>query len=221
MIIAIISNETAYRRIEPSRNAVYAVGSTCRAAIENIHPLDARAKPNARPSTHYAQAQSQIHEQPTSQSLTLLFSCIFLSILTGCDGGLAPPPPSPLATLEGTVYYNSPWPPTDSVRELRFVAMRFEPQSALDLLLRFNELVISDTLRRFVDSDTFRVVIDLEGVAADTFHYSGIAWKFGPGLLDWRPLVIYDRPLILRPGERRPIVLEADFRNPARFPGMP
>jgi len=142
-------------------------------------------------------------------------------LLAGCDSGLAPPPPSPLAAIEGTVYYNGPWPPPDSVRELRFVAMRFVPQSALDLLLRFNELVISDTLRRFVDSDTFRVVIDLKGVAADTFRYSGIAWKFGPGLLDWRPLVVYDRPLILRPGERRPIVLEADFRNPASFPGSP
>ncbi|MDQ7039750.1 MAG: hypothetical protein Q9M35_02315 [Rhodothermus sp.] len=155
------------------------------------------------------------------KALGRLLCVIVLALLMGCDGGLAPPPPSPLAVIEGTVYYKGPWPSPDSVQELRFVAMRFVPQSALDLLLRFNELIISDTLRRFVDSDTFRLVIDLEGAAADTFLYSGIAWKFGPGLLDWRPLVVYDRPLVLRAGERRPIVLEADFQNPASFPGTP
>ncbi len=146
---------------------------------------------------------------------------LIFGLFAGCDGGLAPPPPSPLAHIEGSIYYTGPWPPADSVRELRFVALRFVPQNALDLLLRFNELVFSDTLRRFVDYDTFRVTLDLRGVVADTFYYSGIAWKFGPGLLDWRPLVVYDRPIILRPGDRWLLVFEADFRRPASFPGTP
>ncbi|ACY47987.1 hypothetical protein Rmar_1096 [Rhodothermus marinus DSM 4252] len=219
MIFWLTSIETAYNRVEPRWLFFCMHGSNCKTAVENIHSHGSGAKPCAAHSTRSRPVRSRIHGQPTRKPLTLLFPVILL--LAGCDGGLAPPPPSPLAVIEGTVYYNGPWPHPDSVRELRFVAMRFVPQSALDLLLRFNEIEYSDTLRRFVDSDTFRVVIDLEGVAADTFRYSGIAWKFGPGLLDWRPLVVYDRPLILRPGERRPIVLEADFRNPARFPGSP
>lgn len=216
MITTLTSTETAYSSVEPTS----ACGSAYRIAVENIHSPNPRAKHCQAYSLRSVKVLFRIHRQPTQTHLNRLFLGLLL-LLAGCDGGLAPPPPSPLATIEGTVYYSGRWPPPDSVRELRFVAMRFVPQSALDLLLRFNELVISDTLRRFVDTDTFRVVLDLEGVVADTFLYSGIAWKFGPGLLDWRPLVVYDRPLILRPGERRPLVLEADFQHPASFPGSP
>ena len=110
-------------------------------------------------------------------------------VLAGCDQGLKPVAPDPDVN-EGEIHahitYVGEWPAEDQIHDLRFVAMRFIPESETDLF-RADEMEISDRLKTRVDRETVR----LKEVRDGTFYYSGVAWRFSSSLFDWRIAGLY------------------------------
>ncbi len=137
-------------------------------------------------------------------------------IYTGCDHGLEPPDALPLGSIRGTVTYVGQWPPSDSLIDLRFVALPFVPRDTLDLFRHLNQLVISDRLAFNVPTgsiDTFFV----DGVPAQIYVYSGVAQQFTRNLFDWRPVGLADL-FQVRPGEVTELSISVDFNNIPPFP---
>lgn len=141
-----------------------------------------------------------------------------LLVGTGCDHGLAPPEDRPDGAIRGVVTYAgaSAWPPRDSVRDLRFVALPFVPRDTSDLL-QLNRIVFSEQLRYGVSRDTFLVT----DVPTQAYVYNAVAQQFTRNLLDWRPVGLYQADggvLQVRPGETTSVAIEVDFRDPPPFP---
>ncbi len=112
--------------------------------------------------------------------------------------------------------YTDSWPSEAELEDLRFIAMRFVPQDTTDFF-RLNEMAISQGLPTGVDRHEFR----LENVQAGTYFYSGVAQKYGPELLDWRPvgLVESDGGVFTVPrGGTVTVSVVVDFDNPPLFP---
>lgn len=143
-----------------------------------------------------------------------------LLLLAACDGGLAPPEAPPVGAIRGIVVYaGAPeaWPPPEAVQDLRFVALPFVPRDTTDLFRDLARLVASEGLAYGVLQDTFEV----QNVPAQTYLYSGVAQKYGPGLFDWRPVGLYaagDGTFRVRPGETVELRITVDFTNPPVFP---
>lgn len=139
--------------------------------------------------------------------------------VAGCDHGLAPPAEPETGVVRVHVeYLQSPedWPPPDSLRDLRFVAMRFVPRDTSDLL-QLNRLVFSE---RLSDSVSSQVVI-LPAVETGPFLYAGVAQKFGPDIFDWRPIgLVTDNGgiFVVATDETTDVSVVADFGNPPPFP---
>jgi hypothetical protein len=137
-------------------------------------------------------------------------------LASGCDHGFAPPDVAPPGRIVGTVSYTGSWPPADSMRDLRFVAMRFMPQDTVDFL-RLNEMAISAGLRRNVESDTFSIA----GVDPGAFVYAGIAHQFDANLLSWRPLGLVEDDggiFFVESGADTPVHVDVDFSRLPVFP---
>jgi hypothetical protein len=139
-------------------------------------------------------------------------------ILLSCNKGLEPPPPPPPnGSLIGIVQYSGRWPSEDSLKDLRFVAMRVFPRSVADFT-DLNNIEYSPGLKRYVDRDTFRILSIPNGI----YPYSGIAQRFGNNVfLDWRPLGLYEgnsgRGLEIF-GDTVRIFVQVDFSRLPPFP---
>lgn len=140
--------------------------------------------------------------------------------LAACDHGIEPPELLPAGVVRGTVHYPTGyWPPSDSLRDLRFVALRFMPRDTSDLL-QLNKLIASGTLKRYLPPDSTDVFL-IGNVRPGVFVYSGIVQNFGRGALDWRPVTIYeenDGLFEVRSGDTTDISLTVDFRNLPPWP---
>lgn len=139
-----------------------------------------------------------------------------LCAVLGCDHGLVPPDRDAVGDLYGTVTYTGTWPGPDSLFDLRFVGMRFVPRDTSDFL-QLNRMVISPGLKRNVGQDTFLI----EGIDVGVLVYNGIAEKFGPGILDWRPAALFtegDGTIEIEQGRRTEIALHVDFAVRPPFP---
>jgi len=123
-----------------------------------------------------------------------------------------------VGSIEGVVTYDpASWPPSEEVFDLRFVALPFVPRDSTDLLSDLNALVISRGLQYNVASDTFRI----DNVNVGTYVYNGVAQQFGSGLLDWRPVGLYEANggiFQVRPGETTHVEVFVDFNNLPPFP---
>ncbi|MEX1054918.1 MAG: hypothetical protein WED81_02745 [Rhodothermales bacterium] len=145
------------------------------------------------------------------------FALVLLA--SGCDHGLAPPDEPQTGTISARVRYlqdADSWPPRQDIFDLRFVAMRFVPQDTSDFL-QLNRLVFSDSLRYGVSEDV-AIVSDVE---VGPFLYSGVAWKYGPNLFDWRPVGLVESNggvFIVHPDETTFVEVDADFVNYPHFP---
>ncbi len=114
---------------------------------------------------------------------------LLLVVLAGCDQGLKPVAPDPVVydgEIHAHITYVGEWPAEDQIHDLRFVAMRFIPESESDLF-RADEMEISDRLKTRVDRETVR----LKEVHDGTFYYSGVAWRFTSSFFDWRIAGLY------------------------------
>ncbi len=141
---------------------------------------------------------------------------VILATLAGCDHGLEPPDRDAVGALRGTITYTGTWPSADSLFDLRFVGMRFTPRDTSDFL-QLNRMVISSGLRRNVAQDTFFI----DGIDEGVLVYNGIAEKFGPGILDWRPAALFagdDGTILIREGEIATIQIDVDFSTRPPFP---
>ena len=135
------------------------------------------------------------------------------AVLPACDGGFAPPATTPGA-IRGTVRYAGPWPPADSLVEVRFVAMRFIPRDTTDFL-QLNNLVFSpQKLRVNVDAGVF-VVPD---VPPGRYVYAGVAQRYAASLFAWRPVGLVEGAFTVPPGDTARVTVEVDFRRLPPFP---
>ncbi|MEZ4695131.1 MAG: hypothetical protein R2832_01815 [Rhodothermales bacterium] len=137
-------------------------------------------------------------------------------LLAGCDGGLEPPPAGTGAFIRGTITYSGRWPDADSVRDLRFVALRFIPVDTTDFL-QLNRIEVSRRLSYGVENDTF----SLNNVEPGVFPYSGVARQINANLFSWAPLALYnetDGVLALGSGDTIQIVVNVDFEKIPPFP---
>lgn len=137
--------------------------------------------------------------------------------LVGCDGGLAPPEEQVAGVIRGVVRYApaDAWPVSDSLADLRFVAMRFVPRDTADFL-NLNALVFTpQRLALNVARDSFLVA----DVAPGRFPYAGVAQRFSANLLDWRPVGLVEGGAFeVLPGATTYVEVTVDFRNPPPFP---
>ena len=150
------------------------------------------------------------------KTLIPLLSLALCITLTGCDHGLAPPGEDARGSISGTLTYSGTWPARDSLREIRFVGMRFIPQDTSDFL-QLNRMVISDTLSRYVTSDSFFI----SNVQAGVYVYSGVAENFGRGILDWRPIELYtlnQGTFVVRGDETTSLSIDVDLSQRPPFP---
>lgn len=148
--------------------------------------------------------------------LALLMAAVLLS---GCDHGLTPPPEPERGFIRAVIEYEggaSAWPPRDSLRDLRFVAMRFVPRDTTDLL-NLNQLVFSDRLEYNVGEQD----LTLSGIEAGPFLYAGVAQQFGTGTFEWRPVGIVtenDGLFVVAANETTNVHVSVDFYDPPPFP---
>ncbi len=149
--------------------------------------------------------------------LKSLFTIFFVVILIGCDSGLGPTDEVPAeGSLIVNISYTGDWPPADELFEFRFVAFEFLPTSLTDFL-RINEMLISDQLEYFVDSET----IIFQDIENREYFYSAIAWQFGENVFaDWTAAGIYTENdgYFKIEGNIIEIDLEVDFDNLPDFP---
>ncbi len=145
--------------------------------------------------------------------MRVLLLLALLLIYTGCDHGLEPPDAPLVGSIRGTVTYVGAWPPSDSLRDLRFVALPFVPRDTLDLFRCLSQLVFSERLAYNIQADTFFV----DSVQAQLYVYSGVAQKFSQNLFDWRPVGLADL-FQVRPGEVTELSIRVDFDNIPPFP---
>lgn len=140
----------------------------------------------------------------------LLFSALFL--LANCEGGLEPPmeEPDPTGVITGIVTYSGEWPPPDSLKDLRFVPLKFIPQTPRDIFSEFGNLVFSEQLDFFVEQDTFKV----ENVPNGEYIYNTIAQQFGQ-IIEWRPVGLYEENggIIEMNDDTVSITIHVDFDN--------
>ncbi|NBC18034.1 MAG: hypothetical protein GVY18_12055 [Bacteroidetes bacterium] len=143
--------------------------------------------------------------------------CLVL-LTAACEQGLAPPDAPPTGRLVGTITYDvASWPPRDSVRDLRFVALPFVPRDTSDLFRDLDQLVISEPLAYGVPRDTFTI----DGVPAGTYVYGGVAQQYSPDVLDWRPVGLVEQNggiILVRDGLTTIVRVSVDFANPPPFP---
>lgn len=123
-----------------------------------------------------------------------------------------------MGRLTGTItYVEASWPPRDSVRDLRFVALPFVPQDTSDLFRDLDDLVIGESLEYGVARDSFAI----DAVPAGTYVYAGVAQQYSPDVLDWRPVGLVEDDggiLQVRDGLTTTVHLSVDFTNPPPFP---
>lgn len=149
----------------------------------------------------------------------LRFVPFLLVFLSACDHGLEPPEEPPTGAIEVDITYlghPEAWPPRDSVRDLRFVAMRFVPADTSDFL-QLNRLVFSSGLEYGVEAQT----VTVGGIETGPFLYSGVAQQYGADALNWRPVGLVqenDGVFIVRQDETTHVSVTVDFRNPPPFP---
>ncbi len=146
----------------------------------------------------------------------LVAAAVLVVALAGCDGGLSPPAENRTGTIQSIIRYEGTWPDPDSVRDVRFVAMRFVPQDTSDFL-ELNRLAISDRLDYGVSIDT-AVVSD---VRPGVFLYSGVAVNYAQSIFAWRPIALYeenDGIFEVTPGETAHVNITVDFAVRPPFP---
>ncbi len=151
--------------------------------------------------------------------LPIITAMLFLS--SGCLESLGPAEEElgPSGTIRGRVTYTGQWPPESQLQDIRFVAMKFKPRNAQDILfaLLTGDLVSTEGLRRNVEVDTFSI----RDVPNGTYIYNGIARQYGPNQLnDWDALGIYkpnNGTFTIR-GNEIFIEINVDFNNLPPFP---
>ena len=167
----------------------------------------------SRRSTAFANRRVASRPYPLLRPGVLL---LLLVLLAGCDGGLAPPESDRTGAILALIEYAGTWPPPDSARDVRFVAMRFVPQDTSDFL-ELNRLAISDRLTYGASADTVLV----EEVRPGVFVYSGVAVNYSESIFAWRPVAVYeegDGIFEVRPNDTVRIEVAVDF---ARLPDFP
>lgn len=118
--------------------------------------------------------------------------------------------PDPAGVITGIVTYSGEWPPADSLEDLRFVPLKFIPQTPEDIISDFNNLVFSDRLDFYEERDTFKV----EKVPNGRYIYNAVAQQFG-GITEWRPVGVYEENggIIIIQDDTVSITIHVDFDN--------
>ena len=148
---------------------------------------------------------------------TRLLPILFL--ILGCDHGYVPPEDPARGAISGTVTYEGAWPASESLFDVRFVAMRVVPEGPQTIIDEFEKqrIVLSQGLRRPTTADSFFIASVITG----PYVYSGIAIQQSSNVFDWLPVGLYaDNAGIIQvtPNDTAFIHVHVDFNNPPPFP---
>lgn len=163
----------------------------------------------------------------------VLASVAFL--FSGCDTGLGPLTES--SGFSGLIRFRN-WPPADSVRDLRLVAMETYPTDSASILLALlagraavypADLSSKGSLPKFVDSVAFSFTTkDGINLKVQQYGYIVVAQLYGPNSFsDWRPAGVYTtKPNSFEPAPLRVLLhritpnidILVDFHNPPPKP---
>ena len=142
-------------------------------------------------------------------------------VLSGCTHGLEPLPVQP--GFGGTIRFVSPWPPADSVKDIRVVAFyTYPPKNIIGEVLSGQAKVYppigSTPLPTFVDS--LKYTFDTDPA---TFQYVVVALQYGSNVFsDWKVVGAYGyshgtgvpKPVIIPEDSYvKGIDIEVDFKN--------
>lgn len=150
----------------------------------------------------------------------------FSAPLSGCNRGLAPTQSSSLVQMGfgGTVKFVSPWPPSDSVQDLRVVAFyKYPPTNILTEVTNGQALVYpaigATGLPKFVDSLSYEFNFD----STATFKYVAVALQYGSNVFqDWKVVGAYgyshgagqpDSVVVTQGSFVNGIDIDVDFKN--------
>lgn len=109
--------------------------------------------------------------------------------MISCDGGLKP---EPKPSISGSISFeqNVPWPPADSMKDLRVVAFRTFPLAdstgIIDMILS-GDAVFSESLDMYTDTASYFIEL---GSIPDTMKYIAVAQQYG-SLFEWRAVGVY------------------------------
>lgn len=149
--------------------------------------------------------------------------------LYGCTGGLDPAMVPVEGKIAGTVWFRGPWPPADSVLDLRVVAFQvYPPTNVLEEVLSGRALFSERLLAALsVESAPYELVVPQPPVV---FRYIVVAQQYGPDIFrHWRVVGVYTRDtvsyrpdsLLVEPGGVYPNVdIQVNFERlpPQPFP---
>lgn len=119
---------------------------------------------------------------------------------------------NPTGVITGIVTYSGEWPPADSLKRLVFVPLKNKPRTAQDIFADIDNLVFSEQLDYFEETDTFTV----KDVPNGRYIYNAVAQQYGDRLFqDWRPVGLYEENggVIIVDGDTTSITVHVDFDN--------
>ncbi|GBD06501.1 hypothetical protein HRbin21_00294 [bacterium HR21] len=149
--------------------------------------------------------------------------------LCGCTGGLDPAMVPVEAKISGTVWFRGPWPPPDSLLDLRVVAFQvYPPTNVLEEVLGGRAL-FSERLPAApsVERASYEITVPQPPMV---FRYIIVAQQYGPDIFrHWRVIGVYTRDTVsyrpdslwVEPGGVYPNVnIQVDFERlpPQPFP---
>lgn len=120
--------------------------------------------------------------------VAILLSTLFFFI--GCDHGISPTSESVEPGFGGTIRVISPWPPADSIRDLRVVAFRnYPPQNILVEVSSGNAVFSDSTLTSREKIIPYKIQ---QSKVTGTFQYVVLAQQYGSNVFtDWRAVGVY------------------------------
>ncbi len=155
-------------------------------------------------------------------SVATILVLAITGLTLSCDHGFEPPPELGAGRIVVDLSYEGRIPPSDSLNDLRFVAMRFLPRDTADFLM-LNEIEFSTSIKPVWLNDTLRFFeqIILDPVQEGDYVYNGVAQQFSESFFDWQPVGLVlegDGMFMVMKDQTTRVSVHVDFYNRPPFP---
>ncbi len=159
--------------------------------------------------------------------IILIIFFLLIPILESCDGGLAPPPESDKAFLNGTIRFvngKDNWPVKDSVIAIRAAAFKKMPDQDIILsILNGDAYFTGESLPLFVDSVNFN--FEIKDAPIELVYIVAVQ-QYSADILSQRVIGVYTlsgnknqaSSIMIENGKEYNITIDVDFND---LPPMP